>query len=103
MAYNVSQGGREVGLRMALGATAGDIVRRVVSNGMMMVMAGIVFGAVVGLASTRLMGNLLYKVSPRDPVAFSAATVVMIAAGLAASFVPVWRATKTDPVRALRE
>ena len=57
MAYNVSQGTREVGLRMALGATAGDIVRRVVSNGMMMVMAGIVFGTVVGLASTRLNGK----------------------------------------------
>jgi predicted permease len=103
MAYNVSQGVREVGLRMALGAKAADIVQRVISNGLVMAAAGIVLGTVVGLASTRLMGNLLYQVNPRDPVVFSAAAVVMIVAALAACFLPAWRATRTDPVRALRD
>ena len=103
MAYNVSQGAREVALRMALGANAADIMVRVLSNGLAMAAAGVVLGAAVGLASTRLMGNLLYQVSPRDPVAFAVATAVMIVAALAACFVPAWRATRTDPVRALRD
>lgn len=103
MAYNVSQRSREVGLRMALGARAADILGGVMWNGLAMAAAGVALGTVVALASTRLMGNLLYKVSPRDPLAFSAATAVMIVAALVACFVPAWRATRTDPVKALRD
>ncbi|MGD0437032.1 MAG: ABC transporter permease [Bryobacteraceae bacterium] len=103
MAYNVSQRAREVGLRMALGARATDIVASVVSNGMTMTAAGVALGLVVALGSTRLMGNLLYKVSPRDPSAFAAALAVMAIAALAACLLPAWRATRTDPVRALRD
>ncbi len=64
---------------------------------------GLVLGAAAALAMTRLIVGMLYKVSPRDPLAFGSAILVMAIAALAACFVPAWRATRTDPVRALRE
>jgi putative ABC transport system permease protein len=65
--------------------------------------AGIVIGVMAALLLTRLMGNLLYKVSPRDPIAFGAALIVLIAVALVACFLPARRATRIDPVQALRE
>jgi ABC-type antimicrobial peptide transport system permease subunit len=62
----------------------------------------VALGAVAALALTRLMGNLLYQVSPRDPLAFGSAFVIMTIVALAACFFPAWRATRIDPVRALR-
>ncbi|PZR75825.1 MAG: permease [Chthoniobacterales bacterium] len=102
MSYSVSQSTRELGLRMALGASAKDLLRLVISRGMRLTVAGIVIGAVSALALTRLIGNLLYQVSPRDPVAFGFALVVMITVSFIACFLPAWRATRIDPVRALR-
>src|SRR5947207_3807660 len=102
MSYSVSQGTRELGMRMALGARAGDVLRLVISRGLRLTTAGIAIGAIVALLMTRLMGNLLYKVSPRDPLAFGSAFVVMMIVALAACFLPGWRATRIDPVRALR-
>jgi ABC-type antimicrobial peptide transport system permease subunit len=103
MSYAVSQSKRELGLRMALGAGASDLLRLVMKNGLMLTAAGVALGAAAALVLTRLMGDLLYQVSPRDPLAFGAALVVMTLAALAACFFPAWRATRTDPVRALRE
>jgi ABC-type antimicrobial peptide transport system permease subunit len=103
MSYAVSQGTRELGLRMALGAGTGDLLRLVASRGLRLAAAGIVVGAIAALVLTRLMGNLLYKVNPRDPVAFASALVVIAIASLAACFLPAWRATRIDPVQALRE
>ena len=102
MSYTVSQSTRELGLRMALGANASDLLRLVMSHGIALTAGGIVLGAAAALGLTRLMGNLLYQVSPRDPLAFGSAFLVMAAASLAACFLPAWRATRTDPVRALR-
>src|ERR1700704_1722362 len=102
MSYSVSQGTRELGLRMALGADAGDLLRMVVSRGLRLTMAGIFIGVIAALLLTRLMGNLLYKVSPRDPVSFGLALVVMITVAFIACFLPARRATRIDPVRALR-
>ena len=65
--------------------------------------AGVAMGALAALGLTRLMGYLLYRVSPRDPVAFGSALVVMTVVSLAACFLPAWRASRTDPVRALRD
>ena len=62
-----------------------------------------VLGAAAALGLTRLMGTLLYKVSPRDPAVFGAACLVMVVAASTACFLPAWRATRTDPVRALRD
>jgi macrolide transport system ATP-binding/permease protein len=102
MSYAVSQGTRELGLRMALGARAADLLRLVMSRGLTLTAAGILLGATAGLALTRLMNNLLYKVSPRDPLAFGSAFVVMIIVALLACLLPAWRAMRIDPARALR-
>ena len=103
MSYTVSQSTRELGLRMALGARAADVLRLVVSQGMALTAAGVAFGAIVALGVTRLMGYLLYKVSPRDPLAFASAFLVLTMASVAACLLPAWRAARTDPVRALRD
>ena len=103
MSYAVSQSTRELGLRMALGAGASNLLRLVLSRGLALTAGGVALGAVVALALTRLLGNLLYQVSPRDPLAFGSAFLVMTIAALAACFLPAWRATRTDPARALRE
>jgi predicted permease len=102
MSYTVSQSTRELGLRMALGASASNLLRLVMSRGLLLTTTGICIGIILALALTRLLGNLLYQVSPRDPLAFAAAFAVMILAAIAACFLPAWRATRTDPMRALR-
>jgi ABC-type antimicrobial peptide transport system permease subunit len=75
----------------------------VLSRGLALTGAGVLLGAGIALLLTRLLGNLLYKVSPRDPLAFASAFAVMTVASLAACFLPAWRATRTDPARALRD
>jgi len=102
MAYTVSQSTRELGLRMALGADASNLLRLVISRGLALTAGGALLGAAVALGLTRLLGKLLYHVSPRDPLAFGAAFAVMTIAALAACFLPAWRATRTDPAEALR-
>jgi predicted permease len=102
MSYAVSQSTRELGLRMALGAGTSNLLRLVISRGMALTAGGVALGAAVALGLTRLLGNLLYKVSPRDPLAFGSAFAVMTIAALVACFLPAWRAARTDPVRALR-
>ena len=102
MSYSVSQTTRELGMRMALGAGARDILRLVLSRGLRLTIAGIVIGGIVALLLTRLLGDLLYKVSPRDPLAFSIALIVLIAVALVSCFVPALRAARVDPARALR-
>src|SRR5437870_756649 len=103
MSYAVSQSTRELGLRMALGADTSNLLRLVISRGLVLTAGGVLLGAAVALALTRLLGNLLYKVSPRDPLAFGSALAVMTIASLAACFLPAWRATRTDPARVLRD
>ena len=103
LSYSVSQSTRELGLRMALGATPSHLLRLVMSRGLALTAAGIVGGTAAALASTRLLGYLLYNVSPRDPMSFGSAFVVIIVASLAACFLPAWRATRTDPLQALRD
>jgi len=103
MSYAVSQSTRELGLRMALGAGASNLLRLVLWRGLGLTAGGVALGAVVALGLTRLLGNLLYHVSPRDPMAFGSALLVMAVAALAACCLPAWRATRTHPARALRE
>jgi predicted permease len=102
MSYAVSQSTRELGLRMALGAGASNLLRLVLSRGLALTGAGVLLGAATALLLTRLLGNLLYKVSPRDPVAFGCAFAVMALISVAACLLPAWRAARTDPMRALR-
>jgi predicted permease len=103
MSYSVSQGTRELGLRMALGAGVKDILGLVVSHGLRLTAAGMVIGAIAAVILAGLMGKLLYQVTPHDPLAFGLALVVITIASLAACFLPAWRATRIDPVQALRE
>jgi len=103
MSYAVSQNRRELGLRMALGAGASDLLRLVMKNGLTLTAGGVALGAAAALVLTRLMGDLLYKVSPRDPVAFGAAFAVMAIASFMACFMPAWRASQTDPAGVLRQ
>jgi putative ABC transport system permease protein len=103
MSYAVSQSRRELGLRMALGAGASNLLRLVLSRGLALTAGGVLLGAAAAFGLTRLLGNLLYKVSPHDPVAFGSALVVMTVAALLACFLPAWRATRTDPDRVLRD
>jgi putative ABC transport system permease protein len=103
MSYTVSQSTRELGLRMALGAGASNVLRLVLSRGLLLTTTGTIIGIVLALLLTRLLGNLLYQVSPRDPLAFGSALVVITIASLAACFLPAWRATRVDPARVLRD
>jgi len=103
MSYSVSQSTRELGLRMALGADASKLLRLVLSRGLALTLGGVALGAAAALGLTRLMGTMLYRVSPRDPLAFGLAFVIMAVTALAACLLPAWRATRTDPVQALRD
>lgn len=103
MSYAVAQSIRELGLRMALGAAAADLFRRVISRGLRLTAVGVLCGAIAGLALTRLFGKLLYDVSPNDPLAFASAVAVMTIVSVAACLLPAWRATRTDPARVLRD
>jgi macrolide transport system ATP-binding/permease protein len=102
MSYAVSQSMRELGLRMVLGADASNLLRLVLSRGLALTGAGVLLGAATALALTRLLGNLLYQVSPRDPVAFGCAFAIMALVSVAACLLPAWRAARTDPMHALR-
>jgi ABC-type antimicrobial peptide transport system permease subunit len=103
MAYSVSQSSRELALRMALGADRTDVLKLVMGNGLMLTAAGVILGAIAALGLTQLIGYALYKVSPRDPLAFGLAFFVMTLVSLAACSLPASRAARVDPVRALRE
>jgi putative ABC transport system permease protein len=102
MSYSVSQSTRELGMRMALGARSVDLLRLVISRGLRLTFVGIAIGAVGAFTLTRLMSNMLYKVSPTDPVAFCSALLILIAVALIACVLPARRAARLDPARALR-
>ncbi|HEX8926297.1 MAG TPA: FtsX-like permease family protein, partial [Terriglobales bacterium] len=102
MSYLVSQRTRDLGLRVALGATPTQLMRLVMSNGLMLTLLGLGVGAITTLAIVQRLGTLLYKTSPFDPSAYGVALLVMLAAGVAACLVPAVRATRKDPVQALR-
>jgi len=102
MAYSVSQRTRELGIRMALGASRGDVVRLVVLQGLKLTIAGVLVGLVVSFAVTRLIVNMLFGVSPTDILTFSVVPAVLALAALGASYLPALRATRIDPLVALR-
>jgi len=103
MSYAVSQKTRELGMRMALGATTADLLLLVLSRGFVLVSIGVFAGAGITLGLTRLIATLLYKVGPRDPVAFGSALGVMTLISVAALWLPALRAASIDPARAVRE
>ncbi len=102
MSYSVSQSRRELGLRMALGASSSNLLWHVISRSLLLTIAGVALGAAASLALARYAASMLYHVSPRDPLAFALAFTIMILASLAACIWPAWRASRTDPMVALR-
>jgi putative ABC transport system permease protein len=102
MAFAVTQRTREIGIRMALGARRTDVLRLVVMHGMKLALIGLVIGLVASWALTRFISGLLYGVEPTDPLTFSAVSGCLLAAALLACYLPARRATKVDPLEALR-
>jgi len=102
MSYGVSERTHEMGIRMALGAQACDVLRLVILRGMVLALIGVVIGAGLALASTRVVKSYLYDVSATDPLTFGGIALILIAIALLACYIPARRATKVDPLVALR-
>jgi putative ABC transport system permease protein len=103
MAYSVSRRTREFGLRVALGATSGDVLRMVLGQGMRTILIGIAIGIVGSFALTRAVSTLLFGVTATDPVTFAGVTLSLMAVELLACYIPARRATKVNPMVALRD
>jgi len=102
LAHEVTRGTREIGIRVALGAPTRQILRRVVRNGVALVAVGVAIGLAASLAVTRLLGAMLYDVKPGDPITLIAVTLLLMLVALAACYIPARRATRVDPLVALR-
>jgi ABC-type antimicrobial peptide transport system permease subunit len=103
LSYMVSQRTREIGVRMALGADRTDVMRKIVRQGMALVLAGVGLGLTGALAATRVIRGQLYEVSATDPVSFAGVAVLLGAVGLVASCAPAYRAATVDPIASLRD
>jgi ABC-type antimicrobial peptide transport system permease subunit len=103
MSYLVTQGTHDLGIRIALGASRANILGMVVRQGMSLAGTGILAGLVGSWLLTRVMSELLFQVSATDLVTFAAVALFVAAVSLAASYVPAWRATRVDPLIALRD
>jgi putative ABC transport system permease protein len=102
ISYNVSQRTHEIGIRVALGARPGDVLKAVILEGLRLAFAGLLFGFLAALALTRLLENFLFEISRTDPLTFIAVPMVLMAVAMMACLVPTRRALRVDPLTALR-
>lgn len=103
LSYAVRRRGREIGIRMALGASHSDVLKLVLTDGMKPIFLGIIIGFAVALAMGHVVSSLIYGVSPTDPITFAAVAALLVAVGVLATIVPAYRATRVEPVRTLRD
>jgi putative ABC transport system permease protein len=103
LSYTVRRRVREIGIRMALGASQSDILRLVVGDGMKPILIGVALGVVAAIALSRLVASLLFGVPPTDPLTFAVVATLLVIVGIAANTVPAYRATKVEPTQTLRE
>ena len=102
LSFSVARRTNEIGTRMALGATQADVLKMVLRQGLLLVWIGLIVGVAGALALTRLLETLLFGVRPTDPASFAAVAILLLGAGMLASYLPARRATKVDPMVALR-
>jgi putative ABC transport system permease protein len=102
MSYSVAQQTREIGIRMALGAQRSDVLKMTVGQGLRLVLTGVAIGLAGAFVLTRVMATLLFGVSPTDPLTFVSISIVLIGVAVLASYIPALRATRVDPMFALR-
>jgi putative ABC transport system permease protein len=102
MSYSVTQATQEIGIRIALGATGGDVLRMVLSHGGALMLVGLAIGVPMALGAGKLLASQLFEVPSSDPVTYAAVSVTLLATGMAACLVPALRATDVDPLVALR-
>jgi predicted permease len=103
LSYTVRRRVREIGIRMALGATNSDVLKLVVTDGMKPILIGVAVGLAAALALSRLIASLIFGVRPTDPLTFAAVALTLISVGILANILPAYRATRIEPVRTLRE
>jgi putative ABC transport system permease protein len=102
MSYSVAQRTHEIGIRMALGAQRNDVLKLTIWQGFKLVITGVTIGLAAAFVLTRVMSSLLFGISATDPITFLAISIVLVAVALLASYVPALRATRVDPMLALR-
>ena len=101
-AYSVARRTREIGIRMALGAQAGAVLRMIMGEGSIMLVSGVALGLLLAMATAKILSGILYGVGALDPIAFTVAPLVLTISALIATWLPARRATQVDPARALR-
>ena len=102
LSYEVSRRAREIGIRMALGAKASDVLRAVIAQGITLAAFGVAIGVAIALGITRFLGSLLYNVKAGDPLTFAGVALLLVAVAALACYIPALRAARVDPMVALR-